>query len=100
MNTRDSPLISVVVPAHNEAPGIAHATEVIGGVLDGCDVRWEIIVVDDGSRDGTFERVRELARSEPRIKGVRCSRNCGGPGGSVARRIAPGWPACGAPCIR
>jgi glycosyltransferase involved in cell wall biosynthesis len=72
-----SPLISVVVPAHNEAPGIVHATEVIGGVLDGCDVRWEIVVVDDGSRDGTFERVRELARREPRIKGVRFSRNFG-----------------------
>jgi len=77
MSAAPSPLISVVVPAHNEAPGIAHATEVIGGVLDGCDVRWEIVVVDDGSRDSTFERVRELSRSEPRIKGVRFSRNFG-----------------------
>jgi glycosyltransferase involved in cell wall biosynthesis len=70
-------LISVVVPAHNEAQGIAHATEVIGGVLDGCGVRWEIVVVDDGSRDGTFERLREIARREPRVKGVRFSRNFG-----------------------
>ncbi len=77
MSTDRPPLISVVVPAHNEAPGIAHATEVIGGVLDGFGVRWEIVVVDDGSRDGTFERVRELARREPRIKGVRFSRNFG-----------------------
>ena len=77
MSTARSPLISVVVPAHNEAPGIVHATEVIGGVLDGCDVSWEIIVVDDGSRDGTFERVRELGSREPRIRGVRFSRNFG-----------------------
>jgi glycosyltransferase involved in cell wall biosynthesis len=71
------PLISVVVPAHNEAPGIAHATEVIGAVLEGCDVDWEIVVVDDGSRDGTFERVREVAAREPRVRGVRFSRNFG-----------------------
>ena len=70
-------LVSVVVPAHNEAAGIAHATEVIGAVLDGCGVRWEIIVVDDGSRDGTFERVREIAGREPRVKAVRFSRNFG-----------------------
>jgi glycosyltransferase involved in cell wall biosynthesis len=71
------PLVSVVIPAHNEEPGIARATEVIGGVLDSCYVRWEIIVVDDGSRDRTFERVREIATHEPRVKGIRFSRNFG-----------------------
>jgi len=71
------PLISVVVPAHNEAAGIARATEVIGGVLDNSAVRWEIIVIDDGSRDGTFDRVREIAKSDARIKGLRFSRNFG-----------------------
>jgi glycosyltransferase involved in cell wall biosynthesis len=71
------PLVSVVMPAHNESAGIAHAIEVIGGVLDGCDVRWEIVVIDDGSRDGTFDRVREIAGRDPRIKGARFSRNFG-----------------------
>lgn len=77
MNSGKLPLVSVVVPAHNEAAGIAHATEVIGGVLDACAVRWELIVVDDGSQDGTFERVRQIAQTDPRIKGVRFSRNFG-----------------------
>jgi glycosyltransferase involved in cell wall biosynthesis len=77
LDSRQPPLISVVVPAHNEAQGIAQATKVIGGVLDGCGVHWEIVVVDDGSRDDTFERVREIARSEPRVKGIRFSRNFG-----------------------
>jgi glycosyltransferase involved in cell wall biosynthesis len=77
VSIRPPPLISVVVPAHNEAPGIAHAMEVIGNVLDSCAERWEIIVVDDGSRDGTFERVQESARRDARIKGVRFSRNFG-----------------------
>jgi glycosyltransferase involved in cell wall biosynthesis len=77
MDARPPALVSVVVPAHNEAPGIAHAIEVIGGVLEGCGVRWEIVVVDDGSRDGTYDRVCEIARRDPRIKGVRFSRNFG-----------------------
>lgn len=77
MEPRPASLVSVVVPAHNEAQGIAQATHVIGGVLDGCGVRWEIVVVDDGSRDGTFDRVGELARRDPRIKGIRFSRNFG-----------------------
>jgi len=70
-------LVSVVVPAHNEAQGIRHATEVIGSVLDDCGVRWEIIVVDDGSHDGTFDRVSDISRRDPRIRGVRFSRNFG-----------------------
>ena len=70
-------LISVVIPAHNESAGIAHATEVIGGILDTCTARWEIVVVDDGSRDDTFGRLREIAARDPRIKALRFSRNFG-----------------------
>ena len=70
-------LLSVVVPAHNEARGIAHATAIILNALASCGMRLELIVVDDGSRDDTFERVRELSRKDPRIKGLRFSRNFG-----------------------
>lgn len=70
-------LISVVIPAHNESAGIAHAAEVIGGILDTCAARWEIVVVDDGSRDDTFERLREIAGRDSRIKALRFSRNFG-----------------------
>lgn len=77
LNPRDATLLSVVIPAHNEAAGIAHAVAVISQVVDGCAMHWEIVVVDDGSRDGTFERIRELSRQDSRIKGVRFSRNFG-----------------------
>jgi polyisoprenyl-phosphate glycosyltransferase len=72
-----SGLVSVVIPAHNEASGIARAIEVIGGILDSCTKRWEIVIVDDGSRDDTFGRVRQIADRDPRVKALRFSRNFG-----------------------
>ena len=77
--TTSSPsgLLSVVVPAHNEASGIAHAVEVIAGVLSSCGMSFEIIVIDDGSRDQTFERIRALSAGDARIKGLRFTRNFG-----------------------
>jgi glycosyltransferase involved in cell wall biosynthesis len=71
------PLVSVVLPAHNEQAGISRAFDVIGGVLNGCNVRWEIIAVDDGSRDGTFGAIKVRGQGDPRIRGIRFSRNFG-----------------------
>jgi glycosyltransferase involved in cell wall biosynthesis len=70
-------LLSIVVPAHNEARGIAHAIDVVLGTLASCGMNLEVIVVDDGSRDDTFVRVRELSLVDPRIKGLRFTRNFG-----------------------
>ena len=69
--------ISVVLPAHNEEAGIYRAFAVIGGILDQCGVNWEIVAVDDGSRDDTYRLVRERARSDPRIRGIHFSKNFG-----------------------
>ncbi|MBS1147514.1 MAG: putative glycosyl transferase [Proteobacteria bacterium] len=77
MKTLENKLLSVVIPAHNEESGISHALSVVQSVLDTCGMNWEIIVVDDGSRDRTFERLGELAANNPRIRGVRFSRNFG-----------------------
>ncbi len=77
MDARRPELLSVVVPAHNEASGIAHAVEVITQTLSSCGMQLELIVVDDGSRDDTFERVLAIARSDGRVKGIRFTRNFG-----------------------
>jgi glycosyltransferase involved in cell wall biosynthesis len=77
MENIEKQILSVVIPAHNEELGIAHALSVIKEILATCGMEWEIIVVDDGSRDGTFGKLRELAAREPRIRGVRFSRNFG-----------------------
>ena len=70
-------LISVVLPAHNEEAGISRAFEVIGRILDECGVSWEIIAVDDGSRDQTFAVISSIARNDSRIRGIHFSRNFG-----------------------
>ncbi len=77
MKTHESNLLSVVIPAHNEAAGIADALGTIKAILATCDMDWEIIVVDDGSHDDTFARLGELARTDARIKSIRLSRNFG-----------------------
>ncbi|MDA8168633.1 MAG: glycosyltransferase family 2 protein [Nitrospiraceae bacterium] len=70
-------LVSVVIPAFNEAEGIGHAIGEIQRVMDKSGVRYELIVVDDGSQDGTFETVRNLGRSNKKLKGMKLSRNFG-----------------------
>jgi len=70
-------LASVVLPARNEADGIAQAITKVAAILDTCSSSWEIIVVDDGSNDGTFAVVEDVAKGDIRIRGVRFSRNFG-----------------------
>ena len=72
-----SSLTSVVLPARNEAASIATAVDTISGVLDSCSPNWEIVVVDDGSDDQTYERLLELAGQDSRVRAIRFSRNFG-----------------------
>lgn len=69
--------ISIVIPAKNEAAGIGHTIEVVRRHLEGLDVEPEIIVVDDGSTDGTFEAVRAVGERLPGVACISLSRNFG-----------------------
>ena len=77
MDKDESKLLSIVIPAHNEAAGIADALNTIKDTLSCCGMPWEIIVVDDGSLDNTFDRLNELAQDDSRVKVIRLSRNFG-----------------------
>jgi glycosyltransferase involved in cell wall biosynthesis len=69
--------ISVVIPAYREALGISSVVAAIEQRLLAEAVAYEIIVVDDGSPDETFLRVQEIAARNPRVRGIRLSRNFG-----------------------
>ncbi len=63
--------ISVIIPAYNEAERLPR---VLGRIPDFVD---EVIVVDDGSTDGTYEAVRAFAEKNSRIKAIKLEKNCG-----------------------
>lgn len=70
-------MVSIVIPAYNEESSIQRAVQVIREILAGCDTEYEIIVVDDGSRDRTYEMVKIMADEGGNIKGIQFSRNFG-----------------------
>jgi len=69
--------LSVVVPAFNEAESIGELIDRIARALAPLGRSYEVLVVDDGSSDGTFERVAAVAASRPEVRGISFSRNYG-----------------------
>ncbi|HEX5053510.1 MAG TPA: glycosyltransferase family 2 protein [Planctomycetota bacterium] len=69
--------LSVVLPAFNERDTIAGSLAELIAALQGRGRSWEVIVVDDGSTDGTSDRVAELIEQQPCLRLIRLSRNFG-----------------------
>ena len=70
-------MLSVVVPMCNEEGSVHPLVREIVAVLEGIGVTYEIVLVDDGSHDATWERVTRLAATMPAVIGVSLSRNFG-----------------------
>jgi dolichol-phosphate mannosyltransferase len=70
-------MLSVILPAYNEEKMIALAAETVSGILDGAGIGHELLFVDDGSRDGTWEAIRAAAGNDPSVRGLCFSRNFG-----------------------
>jgi len=74
--SRVTPHLSLVVPAHDEQESLPLLFERVRHVLgEGRD--WELVLVDDGSRDETARVIRELARGDSHVVGVFLEQNCG-----------------------
>ncbi len=73
--TADS--LSLVIPVFNEEDNVEPLHRLIKQALEGVSSNYEIIFVDDGSRDRTFERVAALREADDRVKLIRLRRNSG-----------------------
>ena len=69
--------ISVIVPLFNEAESLEELVSRTDKVMSEEGLSYEMIMVDDGSRDGSWEKVREIALSNPSVKGISFRRNYG-----------------------
>ncbi len=72
-----TPVISLITPAFNESANLPVLYERLARVMDALGVSWEWVVVDDHSRDKTFDVIRGIAAADPRVHGVRLARNSG-----------------------
>ncbi len=68
---------SVVVPVYNEIGCLDPLVERVRGALDSADIDWELVLVDDGSTDGSGEKMDELSMAERRISVLHFEANCG-----------------------
>src|SRR5205809_1526262 len=72
-----NPEISVVIPAQDEEESIQELCHWIGRVMNANGFSFEVIVIDDGSTDGTWQKITELNAMDERFKGIRFNRNFG-----------------------
>ncbi len=79
MNEIGNRLISLVIPCYNEAEVIGILRKEITSLAQRLEAkyRFEFIFVDDGSRDNTWELIRNFANNDERVKGIALSRNFG-----------------------
>jgi glycosyltransferase involved in cell wall biosynthesis len=77
MTARQDPRLSLIIPAYQEAGGIVANLQTIRRDTDKTELPYELIVVDDGSIDGTWEALLSAGEEIPELVAVRLSRNFG-----------------------
>jgi dolichol-phosphate mannosyltransferase len=76
--------LSVVIPAYNEIGNLDALVESLVGVLAQVGTSYEIVIVDDGSSDGTWNALRDASQRDPHVVGISLSRNFGHQGALLA----------------
>lgn len=70
-------MLSIVIPAYNEEKMIWKTTEVVSGIMEREKISFELVFVNDGSRDQTWEMIEKAAEKNSHVTGIRFSRNFG-----------------------
>ena len=70
-------MLSIVIPAYNEEKMIWKTTEVVSGIMEREKIPFELVFVNDGYRDKTWEMIEKAAEKNTHVTGIRFSRNFG-----------------------
>jgi dolichol-phosphate mannosyltransferase len=73
----EKPVYSIIAPVYNEEESLPVLYDRIVETMDQTGTPWELVLIDDGSRDGSTEIIRELANKDARIRPVIFARNFG-----------------------
>ena len=68
---------SIIAPIYNEKENLPELQRRVSEVLDSTNEPWELILIDDGSSDGSTDIIRELAKKDERVRPVIFARNFG-----------------------
>ncbi|WP_322506465.1 glycosyltransferase family 2 protein [Anaerolinea sp.] len=71
------PVFSIIAPIFNEHDSLPELHRRVSAVMDGLGEPWELILVDDGSSDGSTDLIRQLAEQDERVRPVIFARNFG-----------------------
>jgi glycosyltransferase involved in cell wall biosynthesis len=71
------PLLSICVPVYNEEENLPLLHQAIAEVIDPTGIDAEIILVDDGSKDGSWAAIEKLVAKDRRVRGLKFAYNCG-----------------------
>lgn len=69
--------ISVVIPLLNERESLPELVAKLHGTIGGMGKSYEVLLIDDGSRDGSWEEIQRLHAADARVKGIKLGRNYG-----------------------
>lgn len=70
-------LLSIVIPSYNEEQNIANTAEVLAKLMEQEEIEYELVFVNDGSKDNTYSEIQKAAQTNAHIKGASFSRNFG-----------------------
>ncbi len=71
------PLLSIVVPVYNERENVPLLHAAVCATCDPADIDFELLLTDDGSKDGSWAAIEKLVASDPRVRGLKFKFNCG-----------------------
>lgn len=70
-------MLSIILPSYNEGKNISKASGVISELLSSNNIPYELIFVDDGSKDDTWNEIEKASKDNPNVVGIHFSRNFG-----------------------